>query len=282
VSDLVTLTLRAAPAEPLDVDGLTADRVSNLSEREIAALPAWVGAREARLGDFFDVSGERSARLRIAGELTNVHGLASRAAGGEVVIEGNAGRRVAAGMTAGSVDVRGSVGDDAGMGMGGGVLRISGSAGDRLGAATPGASKGMTGGEIVLAGSAGADAGARARRGLIVVGGDVGGDAARSMIAGTLVVFGRTGSRPGRGSKRGSIVALGGIEVPVTYWYACTYEPPHVRLLLTYLRRRYGLEIDDKVIEGKYRRHCGDAGNPGRGEILEWIETAFSGDATNQ
>jgi formylmethanofuran dehydrogenase subunit C len=278
ISDVVTLTLRAAPAEPLDVDGLTADRVSNLSEREIAALPAWVGAREARLGDFFDVNGERSARLRVAGELTNVHGLASRTAGGEVVIEGNVGRRVAAGMTAGSVEVRGSVGDDAGMAMGGGLLRISGSAGDRLGAATPGASKGMTGGEIVLAGSAGADAGARARRGLIVVGGDVGGDAARSMIAGTLVVFGRTGPRPGRGSKRGSIVALGGIEVPVTYWYACTYEPPHVRLLLTYLRRRYGLEIDDRMIDGKYRRHCGDAGNPGRGEILEWVQSALSGD----
>jgi hypothetical protein len=53
-----------------------------------------------------------------------------------------------------------------------------------------------------------------------------------------------------------------------------------VRLLLTYLRRRYGLEIDDRMIDGKYRRHCGDAGNPGRGEILEWIQPAFSSDVT--
>jgi formylmethanofuran dehydrogenase subunit C len=273
VSDVVALTLRTVPGEPLDVDGLTADRVSSLSEREIAALPAWLGAREARLGDFFDVKGERSSRVRIAGELANVHGLASRTAGGELVIESDAGRRVAAGMTGGSVEVRGSAGDDAGLAMGGGALRIFGTAGDRLGAATPGASKGMTGGEIVVLGSAGADAGARARRGLIVVGGDVGGDAARAMIAGTLVVFGRTGPQPGRGSKRGSIVALGGIEVPLTYWYACTYEPPYVRLLLTYLRRRYGLAaIEDRMISGRYRRHCGDAGNPGRGEILEWMQ----------
>jgi formylmethanofuran dehydrogenase subunit C len=272
ISDVVTLTLRAAPGEPLEVDGLAADRVSGLSEREIAGLPAWLGAREVRLGDFFDVTGERSSRVRIVGDLTNVHGLGARTTGGELVIDGSAGRGVASGMTGGSVEVRGDVGDDAGLAMGGGSLRISGSAGDRLGAATPGASKGMTGGEIVVLGSAGVDAGARARRGLIVVGGDVGGDAARAMIAGTLVVFGRTGPQPGRGSKRGSIVALGGIAVPVTYWYACTYEPPHVRLLLTYLRRRYGLRVEDRMIGGRYRRHCGDAGNPGRGEILEWVD----------
>jgi formylmethanofuran dehydrogenase subunit C len=281
VSDAVTLTLRAAPGEPLELDGLAADRIAGLSEREIAALPAWLGAREAKLGDFFDVRGERSDRVRVEGTLTNVHGLGARMAGGELLIGGDAGRRVADGMTGGSVEVRGSVDDDAGLAMAGGVLKISGSAGDRLGAAAPGASKGMTGGEIVVLGSAGADAAARARRGLVVVARDAGADAARAMIAGTLVVFGRTGPRPGRGSKRGSIVALGGIEVPVTYWFACTYEPPHVRLLLTYLRRRYGLTIDDRMIGGRYRRHCGDAGNPGRGEILEWTEAAFSGDAAD-
>jgi formylmethanofuran dehydrogenase subunit C len=281
VSDIVTLTLRAVPGEPLDVDSLAADRISSLSEREIAALPAWLGAREARLGDFFEVRGERSNRVRVAGQLANVHGLGARMAGGELVIEGDAGRRVAEGMTGGAVEVHGSVGDDAGVAMSGGVLRISGGAGDRIGGATPGASKGMTGGEIIVAGSAGADAAARVRRGLIVVGGGTGADAGRAMIAGTLVVFGRTGPRPGRGSKRGSIVALGGIDVPVTYWFACTYEPPHVRLLLMYLRRRYGMAVDDRMIAGQYRRHCGDAGNPGRGEILEWIQPAFRSDVAN-
>ena len=217
MSDVVTVSLRAPLTEPLHVEGLTADRVAGLSECEIAALPAWLGARMARLGDFFDVKGQRSDRLRIVGALTKVHGVAAGMAGGELVIDGDGGRFVAQGMTGG----------------------------------------------------------------LVVVGGDVGVDAARGMIAGTLVVFGRTGARPGRGSKRGSIVALGGIDVPVTYWYACTYEPPYVRLLLTYLRRRYGLKIDDRMIAGRYRRHCGDAGNPGRGEILEWVESAFSGDVAN-
>jgi formylmethanofuran dehydrogenase subunit C len=281
-ANAVTLSLRAPLAEPLDVDGVTADRVAGLSAREIADLPVWLGGRAARTGDFFDVKGERSATLRVQGALSQVHGLAAAMAGGSMVIDGDAGRRVAAGMTGGSVEVVGSVGDDAGLAMSGGVLRVSGNAGDRLGAAAPGASKGMTGGEIIVSGSAGSDAAARTRRGLVVVCGEIGADAARAMIAGTLVVFGRTGARPGRGSKRGSIVALGGIEVPVTYWFACTFEPPHVRLLLTYLRRRYGLTVADRMVSGRYRRYCGDAGNPGRGEILEWLDSsAFSGDVAN-
>jgi len=206
VSDVVTVSLRAPVAEPLKVDGLTADRVAGLSECEIAALPAWLGDRQARLGDFFEVKGERAACVRVVGSLGNVHGVAAGMAGGELLIDGDAG---------------------------------------------PGVAQAMTGG-------------------LVVAGGDVGADAARSMIGGTLVVVGRTGPSPG--SKRGSIVALGGIDVPVTYWHACTYEPPHVRLLLTYVRRRYGMTIDDKMINGRYRRHCGDAGSPGRGEILELVK----------
>src|SRR5262252_7871012 len=208
MSGVVTVSLRAPLTEPLQVEGLTADRVAGLSECEIAALPVWLGDRKARLGDFFDVKGERSDRLRVVGALGNVHGVAAGMAGGELLLDGDGGRGVAQRMTGG----------------------------------------------------------------LVVVGGDVGDDAARSMIGGTLVVLGRIGPSPG--SKRGSIVALGGIEVPVTYWYACTYEPPHVRLLLTYLRRRYGLNVEDRMIGGRYRRHCGDAGNPGRGEILEWADAA--------
>ena len=249
MSQSVTLTLRGPLDSLLEIEGITGDRMAALSEREIAALPALTGSKLAKLGDFFDVKGERSSDVRIDGDLSRMH-------------------RLAAGMTSGSVRVGGNVGDEAGLAMSGGVLQIEGNAGDRLGAASAGASKGMSGGEIVVSGSAGAEAAARARRGLVVVMGDVGDEAARAMVAGTLVVFGRTGARAGRGSKRGSIVALGGIDVPETYWLACTYQPPHVRLILTYLRRRYGLKIDERMIDGDYRRHCGDAGNPGRGEIL--------------
>lgn len=115
------------------------------------------------------------------------------------------------------------------------------------------------------------DPGSRARRGLIVVSGNAGAGAARAMIAGTIIVLGRVSDGAGSGNKRGSIVAVGGIAVPPTYRYACTYRPPHIRLTMTYLARRHGLNVDLRVVDGRYRRYCGDAGEPGKGEILEWV-----------
>ena len=268
MTDQIQLSLRARLDESIEVDGLTADRLAVLSNHEIAALPVFVGSHQARLGDFFDVRGEHRARVRIDGDLRLAHGLAAGMASGELLVFGDVGGRLGAGMTGGWVDVRGDAGDDVGMAMRGGAVRVTGNAGDRVGAAAPGASKGMTGGEIVVNGSVGAGAGARVRRGLIVVGEGVGADAARAMIAGTLVVFGRTGANPGRGSKRGSIVALGDIDVPSTYRYACTFQPAYIRLLLTYVRRQYGLAADDRALDGSYKRYCGDAGDPGKGEIL--------------
>jgi formylmethanofuran dehydrogenase subunit C len=268
--DIVRFTLRTPIDQRIDADGLTPDRLVNLSRADIAALPVWVGSRRATVGDFFEVKGERSDRLAIEGDLRNVDGLGAGTSSGEMLIHGSVGRRVGAEMTGGWIDVRGDAGDDAGLAMQGGALRVTGNAGDRLGAARPGASKGMTGGEIVINGSVGCDAAARARRGLVVIGGDVGADAARAIIAGTLVVFGRTGANPGRGSKRGSIVALGPIEIPSTYEYACTYQPTYVRLLLTHLYRRYGLAAEDGALDGNYARYCGDAAPPGKGEILAY------------
>ena len=271
MSETITLTLRSPLDAPLEAESVAPDRLATLGEREIADLPVWSGARQARLGDFFDVRGERAASVRVAGDLARVEGLGSATAGGELVIDGDAGRRVGAGMSGGIVEVHGSVGDDAGLGMSGGVLRVSGDAGDRLGGGTPGASRGMMGGEIVVLGSAGRDAGARARRGVVVVCGDAGEHAAHAMIAGTVVVLGRVGAGAGAGSKRGSLVAGGEVAVPSTYRYACTYRPPHVRLLLTHLRRRHKIDLDDRFVDGLYRRWSGDVSTVGRGEILAWV-----------
>ena len=249
MSDTVALTLRRELRETIDVDGLTPDRLSTLSEAEISSLPAWVGRQAATVGDFFIVRGERAARVWIEGDLRRVRGVGETMSIGELIVEGDVGDSFAAGLRGGSVVVRGN-------------------AGDRVGAAMPGASKGMTGGEIVVTGSVGERAGERMRRGLLVVGGDTGDHTAHAIIAGTVVVLGRAGANAGRGSKRGSIVAAGGIDVPETYRYACTYEPTYLRLLFNDLRRRHQLPIDDAIVGARYRRYCGDAGEPGKGEIL--------------
>jgi formylmethanofuran dehydrogenase subunit C len=268
VSEAVTLSLRAAVSETIVVEGLSADRCASLSEAQIARLPVWRGSERGCVGDLFEVRGGGQPRLWIEGALGHVEGLAAGNRAGEVVIDGDAGTRTAAGMTGGRVEVRGHVGHDAGMALAGGLLLVHGGAGDRLGAAVPGASRGMTGGEILVTGSAGTDVAARMRRGLVVVGGEVRESAGRAMIAGTIAVLGSIGPAPGCGNKRGSIVAGGAVEVPSTYRYACTFESGFVRLLMTYLVRQHGLALDPRLAGGPYRRYCGDAGEPGKGEIL--------------
>lgn len=265
MSAAVTLTLRDGLTEPLDVAALNPDRCAALSAKEIARLPVWFGRQSAMLGDFFAVAGGHSSRVLVEGPLSRVDRLGAGMTGGELLIDGDTGAGTGAAMSQGRLDVRGSVADDAGVAMSGGTLWVRGNAGDRLGAAPPGASRGMTGGEIVVEGSAGADAAARCRRGLVVVCGRAGARAARSVIAGTLVVLDDIGPEAGRGNKRGSLVAGGAIEVPASYRYACTYEPPYLRLLARYLRSR---GVDVTRLEGPYRRYCGDAGALGKGEIL--------------
>ena len=41
---------------------------------------------------------------------------------------------------------------------------------------------------------------------------------------------------------------------------------------MTYLARRHGLAIEPQVRDGLYRRYCGDAAGPAKGEILERVE----------
>lgn len=267
MTERITIAFNRMPAAGAELDAITPDRIAALSASEIAQLPIWIAGQSIPLGELATVTrggggsggggegegDERSASVRLEGDL--------RLAGG-----------IGAGMRAGVLEVAGSVGDGAGVGMSGGVLRIRGDAGARLGSALPGASKGMTGGDIVVDGRAGPDAGAYARRGLIVVRGEVGANAAHGMIAGTLVAFGRLGADVGTWSKRGSVVALDGLTVPVTYRLACAYRPTVLRVLFAYLARAHGIMVEDRFVTGRWRRYCGDLSDVGRGELLIWAE----------
>lgn len=273
MSHAVTLSLRTPPERTLEADALTPDRLAALSAREIAELPLHDGPHALHVGDLFDVRGERSATVRLEGDLARFDALAAGMTLGTLTIAGSVGRYAATRMAGGTVVVEGDAGLGAGLEMRGGTLDIHGSAGDRLGAARLGASKGMIGGEIVVRGTAGAEAGAGMRRGTITCAG-VGPRAGQGMIAGNLIVLGALGADPGRYNKRGSIVALAGAGIPATYRRACTYRPPHVALQLASLRARFAVAIRDEQIHGHYERWSGDCSDVGRGEILVWQECA--------
>ena len=251
MSDAVTLTLAAQPEYALVADCIAADRFAGLDEKQISELPVVHGGRPATLGDFFKVRGGHASVVRIGGDVPRVNAIGARMAGGELTIEGSVGR-------------------DLGLATSGGRIDVHGNAGDNAGGAPPGAARGMTGGEIIVRGNVGDEAGARMRRGLVVVMGDAGRAMGEGMIAGTVVGFGKAGPGAGRFLKRGSIVALAPIDRPATFRYACTYRPPHVGLLLRYLRSGAGVAVADRFLTGRYERYSGDLAELGKGEILQW------------
>ena len=249
MSDTVTLTLTAPLEHALLADCIAADRFAGLDAKQIAGLPVLHGGQAGALGEFFKIRGGHSSVVRIEGDLAQVDAIGAGMAGGELTIDG-------------------SVGHDLGLAMSGGRIDVRGNAGDNAGGARPGAARGMTGGEIIVRGNVGDEAGARMRRGMIAVTGDGGRGTGEGMIAGTVVVFGKAGPGAGRFLKRGSIVALTPIDRPGTFRYACTYRPPHVGLLLRYVRGR--VPVADRYVTGKYERYSGDLAELGKGEILQW------------
>ena len=252
MSDAVTLSLTAPPDHVLVADCIAADRFAALDGKEIAQLPVVHGGRTTKLGEFFKVRGGRSNVVRIEGDVPQVEAIGAGMAGGELTIEGSVGRDLGLAMSGGRIDVRGNAGDNAG-------------------GAPPGGARGMSGGEIIVRGNVGDEAGARMRRGMLAVTGDGGRGVGSGMIAGTVVLFGKAGPGAGRFLKRGSIVALAPIDRPATFRYACTYHPPHVGLLLRYLRSGVGVPVADRYIGGRYERYSGDLAELGKGEILQWV-----------
>jgi formylmethanofuran dehydrogenase subunit C len=105
------------------------------------------------------------------------------------------------------------------------------------------------------------------RRGLIAIGGNSGDFTGVNMLAGTIIVLGQLGWRSGAGMKRGSIISMDDAQLLPTFTFACTYHPTFLPIYLQHLRS-LGLPIDDRQINGTYRRWSGDSVELNRGEIL--------------
>ena len=162
-----------------------------------------------------------------------------------LLIEGDAGNGVAAEMSGGRVEVRGAVGDDAGAGDG-----RRRAAGERR--------RRRSSRRCTARGSEGHDR-RRDRRAR------VGGRGRGSRLPP------RPDRRDGRrrcrrrpqhdcwlarwspaaaataraaSTSAGPSLPSAASNVPSTYRYACTFRPPHLRVTLTYLVRRYGLSFD--------------------------------------
>lgn len=262
---MLRLVRVSTSAVPLELDGITPDRLHSLSAAEVAKLPVAHGNRSEPLGDHFAVTGDPSdGRLDFSGDTTTVRRICAGMAAGDVVVQEGAGSHAGARMTGGSLLVNADAGDWLGAEMQGGSILTTGTAGDGCGAAYRGARRGMTGGTINVRGDVGVECGAAMRRGLILVGGACGEFAGAGMIAGTLVA-GRLGRWAGAGLKRGTLLA-GSVEgLPPGFRHCCDYRPAFLGLLLAELRRQ-GYAAD--WLTAGVRCFRGDVLAGGNGELF--------------
>jgi formylmethanofuran dehydrogenase subunit C len=265
---MLKLTLRAPSNIPLELEGITPERVAGLSPLEVAKLTVQHGNRAEPLGEFFEIAPDRDrlADLHFAGDTSRVKHIGAGMTRGSIYAEGNVGMHAGAGMTGGSLTLDSGCAGWLGAEMKGGTIEVRGHAGDQAGAAYRGSRRGMTGGQIVIRGSAGDELGLLMRRGLIVVERACGEFAGASMIAGTLVLLGEVGPRCGAGMKRGTILTAREPHLPPSFRYACDYRPAFVPMLVAELRK---LELSAPAAFGaNLRCFRGDLLTGGRGEVL--------------
>ena len=263
------LTLKAPSSIPLEVEGITPEKVRSISLAEIEKLEIFHGNLRLPLGEFFAVRGDGAdGVMQWEGDLSGVHWLGAQMTSGKVVVEGNAGRHLGSEMSGGEIHVLGNAGDWVGGEMHGGSIHIRGKAGNLVGAAYRGSAKGMTGGTILVDGDAGSEIGHSLRRGLIAIGGSAGDLAGFGMLAGTILLFGPAGIRHGAGMKRGTLAFFDSFPPLLpTFRHACRCQPDFLPLLLADLRQR-GFAVADDLLTSFYDLYNGDLLEGGRGEIL--------------
>ena len=263
------LHLHTSPEVPLEAEVICPSTVAGLSESGIEHLQVMHGNVKAKLGDFFKVTGKGETNIRIEGDLSNVKMIGAGMQEGKIIVEGNVGMHVGIGMSGGEIIVNGNASDWVGPEISGGRITVTGDAGHMIGSAFRGQSSGINGGEIFIHGNAKNEIGNSMRRGFIAIGGNAGDFTGVNMLAGTIVVVGEMGIRAGAGMKRGTIVSFEDAPMLPSFEYSCTYHPIFLRFYLIRLQENgFENKIQDKHLNGKYKRYSGDGIELNRGEVL--------------
>jgi formylmethanofuran dehydrogenase subunit C len=265
----ITLTLKEQPSVPLEAEVISPDAMAGLGNDSIRGLPVFLGKRQRRLDDFFEVEGEAADHVKICGDAAKVKWIGRGMTRGRITIAGNVGMHLGAYMKGGAIEVSGNASDWVGAEMRGGLIHVRGNAGGQLGAAYRGSASGMNEGTILVGGSAGLEVGMRMRRGIIAVEGPVRDFAGLQMKGGTIFLLGGAEIRTGAWMVRGTIVSLLPLPLLPTFSHACTYNPTFLRLYARHLRT-LGVSLPCEVQDGAYQRYTGDTSVPGKGEILMW------------
>lgn len=261
----LTFELKHTPDQRLDLSPLVPARLGGLSRKEIEALPVGTTRTKLTVGDAFKVKGKDAERLHFIGTDARCDKIGAALAGGEVVVDGDAGMLLGAQMKRGKIEVMGSAGVLTGASMTGGEIAVRRDVGEQAGGVAVGETMGMKGGFMTIGGNAGALLGERMRRGLVVVGGKAGDYAGGRMIAGTLLLKRGAGRYAGYGNRRGSLIFMDKPRnILPTYSDCGVMEFDYLRLLEKWLRDQ-GMRIR---FGARARRLMGDMAVLGKGEML--------------
>jgi formylmethanofuran dehydrogenase subunit C len=265
----LSFSLRQASPVPLEVEGITPDRLRDKSLAEIEQLEIFQGNCAVPLAEFFAVTGDAADQTHEwQGDLSGVHWLGAKMTAGKIVVQGPIGRHLGSEMRGGEIHALADAGDWVGGEMHGGLIHVRGRAGHLVGSAYRGSPKGMTKGTIIVEGDAGNEIGHSLRRGLIFIGGNIGDLAGMNMLAGTIFVGGEPGIRHGAAMKRGTLCFLGAAPpILPTFRKACRFRPTYLRLVERRLRF-LGVRKCPALGEMEFDLYNGDFLEGGRGELL--------------
>ena len=113
---MITLTLKEPTAVPLEAECLSPDVLAPLKHAEVSALPVFLGKRQRRIDDYFEVAGNGSDDIEVRGDATKVKWIGRGMTRGRIRVVGNAGMHLGAYMTGGSIEVTGNASDWVGRG----------------------------------------------------------------------------------------------------------------------------------------------------------------------
>ena len=165
----MTFSLRAPPAQRLDLSALTPQNLAGKTVAEIERIEVGTTRVRVAAGDVFRIREGDPAAIVIEGGSARFDRVGMGLSAGSIRVEGEVGVEAGRLMSGGQLTIGGAAGPFAASGMKGGTLTIEGDAGERLGGPLSGETVGMSGGVLHVHGAAGERAGDRLRRGVILI-----------------------------------------------------------------------------------------------------------------
>lgn len=262
----LTFTLKAKPAQRIDMSPLTPDKLAGKTVAEIAAIELQCGKRKPGVATLFDISGDDTADIVIQNSCGKLDYIGSGMKEGRITVHGGAGSWLGFQMKHGKIILNGDADAFAACELAGGTLLVNGNVGDFLASAQPGIRKGMKGGLVIVFGNAGDRAGDQMRRGIVLIEGNAGAYCASRMLAGTIGVMGSVGDYVGFGMRRGTLLLFSTPKLHPTIQDCGAHTLPFLSLMFKSLKRLPTKFAD--INQNRVRRYAGDLANDGKGEIL--------------